>query len=332
MSVYIVPQSRVPDLLPMRECIDLMANVLRTLARGDAVLPLRSLLRTPDGNGLLGLMPAMLGEPPCMGIKVISVYFNNEAAGLDSHQGAVLLFEPEHGSLVAMIDASSITAIRTAAVSGAATRALAREDAGDLAMIGAGVQAITHLEAMLCVRKLRRVRVWSLHADKVRAFAERESKRHGIRVETMGSAREAVEGADMVCTTTGAKEPVVNGDWLAPGAHINAVGACFPNTRELDTKAVVRSRLVVDRRESALNEAGDFLIPRKEGAIGDDHIVGELGDVLLGKVPGRRSPDEITLFKSLGIAVEDLAAAHLIWSKARAGGEPAIDFGGHRIG
>ncbi|HKW15758.1 MAG TPA: ornithine cyclodeaminase family protein, partial [Candidatus Krumholzibacteria bacterium] len=303
-----------------------------TLSRGDAVLPLRSLLRTPDGTGLLGLMPAFLGTPACMGIKVISVYFNNDAAGLDSHQGAVLLFEPQHGSLVAMIDASSITGIRTAAVSGAATRALAREDAGDLALIGAGVQAITHLEAMLAVRTLRRVRVWSLHPDKVRAFAERESKRHGIHVEPVSSARAAVEGADIVCTTTGAKEPVVNGDWLAPGAHINAVGACFPNTRELDTNAVVRSRLFVDRRESALNEAGDFLIPKHEGAIGDDHIVGELGDVFLGTVPGRRSSDEITLFKSLGIAVEDLAAAHHIWRKARASGTPAIDFGGHRIG
>jgi ornithine cyclodeaminase/alanine dehydrogenase-like protein (mu-crystallin family) len=332
MSTYIVPQSRVAALLPMRECIDLMANVLRTLSRGDAVLPLRSLLRTPDGAGLLGLMPAFLGEPPCMGIKVISVFFDNEASGLDSHQGAVLLFEPEHGRLVAMIDASSITGIRTAAVSGAATRVLAREDAGDLAMIGSGVQAITHLEAMLAVRTLRRVRVWSLNPASVRLFAERESKRHGIRVEAMGSAREAVEGADIICTTTGAKDPVVKGEWLAPGAHINAVGACFPDTRELDTNAVVRSRLVVDRRESALHEAGDFLIPRKEGAIGDDHIVGELGDVFLGTVPGRRSADEITLFKSLGIAVEDLAAAHLIWSKAKAAGEPAVDFGGHRIG
>ena len=332
MSVYIIPQSRVPALLPMGECIDLMADVLRTLARGEAVLPLRSLLRTPDGAGLLGLMPAFLGTPACMGIKVISVYFNNAAAGLDTHQGAVLLFEPEHGSLVAMIDASSVTAIRTAAVSGAATRALAREDAGDVALIGAGVQAITHLEAMLAVRTLRRVRVWSLHPESVRAFAERESKRHGIHVEAVSSARAAVEGADIVCTTTGAKEPVVNGDWLAPGAHINAVGACFPDTRELDTSAVVRSRLFVDRRESALNEAGDFLIPKREGAIGDDHIVGELGDVFLGKLPGRRSPDEITLFKSLGIAVEDLAAAHLIWRKARASGTPAIDFGGHRIG
>jgi alanine dehydrogenase len=329
MSTYIVPQDRVAELLPMRECIDVMERVLSALSRGEAVLPLRSLMRTPDASGLLGLMPAFLGDPPCLGIKVISVFFDNHKVGLDSHQGAVLLFEPEHGSLVAMIDASSITGIRTAAVSGAATRVLAREDAGDLAMIGSGVQAVTHLEAMLCVRTLRRVRVYSRNAH---AFAERESKKHKIRIEVMDSAREAVEGADIICTTTSAREPVVNGDWIAPGAHINAVGACFPDTRELDTRAVVRSRLFVDRRESALNEAGDFLIPRSEGAIGDDHIVGELGDLFLGRVPGRRSADEITLFKSLGIAVEDLAAAHLIWSKARALGEKPIEFGGKRIG
>jgi ornithine cyclodeaminase len=331
MPVYIVPQSRVPELLPMRASIDLMTNVLSALSRGDAVLPLRSLLPTPDGSGLLGVMPAQLGDPPCMGLKVITVFPGNEGSDFDSHQGAVLLFEPKHGSLVAMIDASSITGIRTAAVSGAATRALSRENAGDLAIIGSGVQAITHLEAMAAVRRLRRIRVWSRNAQNARAFAERASEHHGVRVEAMASAREAVEGADIICTTTAAKEPVLHGEWLAPGAHINAVGACFPATRELDTRAVVRSRLFVDRLESAQNEAGDFLIPRREGALGDDHIVGELGDVLLGKLAGRRDPNEITLFKSLGIAVEDLAAAHHIWTRVRALGETGVDFGGHRL-
>jgi ornithine cyclodeaminase len=332
MSAYIVPQKRVAELLPMHECVDVMTNVLRTLSRGDHVLPLRSLIRTPDGSSVLGVMPAILGEPACMGIKVITYFPENAKHGFDSHQGAVLLFEPEHGSLVAIIDASSITGIRTAAASGAATRALARDDAGDLAIIGAGTQAITHLEAMMVVRKLKRVRVWDRNSDHARAFAARQSKRHGVTIEAMSSASGAVENADIVCTTTSSRDPVLNGDWIAPGAHINAVGACFPDTRELDTKAVVNSRLFVDRRESALNEAGDFLIPRSEGAIGDDHIVGELGDVFLGKVPGRQSPQDVTLFKSLGIAIEDLAAAHHIWNKAKAAGEPAVDFGGHRIG
>jgi ornithine cyclodeaminase len=216
-------------------------------------------------------------------------------------------------------------------VSGVATRSLAREDAGDLAILGSGVQATSHLSAMKTVRPLRRVRVWSRDPERARAFAERESARHGLGVEAVDSVRSTVEGADLVCTTTAAREPVLEGAWLAPGVHINAVGACFRDTRELDTAAVRGARLVVDRRESALNESGDILIPRSEGAIGDDHIVGELGEVLLGRVPGRRSPAERTLFKSLGIAIEDLAAAHHVWRKAEAlDRPPAIDFGGWR--
>jgi ornithine cyclodeaminase len=183
------------------------------------------------------------------------------------------------------------------------------------------------------VRPIRRVRVWSRSAANARAFAERESRRAGVSVEVMRDARAAVEGADLICTVTAARDPVLFGDWIAPGAHINAAGgfAADPASRELDTRAVVRARLYVDRRESTRNEAGDFLVPRKEGAIGEDHIVGEIGDVLLGRVPGRRSREEITLFKSLGIAVEDLAAAHAIVRNARKrGGGTEIDFGGRR--
>lgn len=331
MSVRIVTQSEVPALLPMGECVEVMAEALKALARGNAVLPLRTLVRLPDRPGLLGLMPAYLGAPATMGLKVVTVMPQNHGTAYDSHQGAVLIFEVEHGSLLAVVDGSSVTAIRTAAVSGVATRALAREDAGDLAILGSGVQAVSHLEAMKTVRKLRRVRVWSRAPAHARAFAGRESARGGLRIEAAVSARAAVEGADLVCTTTSSREPVLEGAWLAPGVHINAVGACFKDTRELDTAAVEGARLFVDRRESALNEAGDFLIARSEGAIGDDHIVGELGEVLLGKVPGRRAPAERTLFESLGIAVEDLAAAHHIWRKAEALDRgSAIDFGGLR--
>lgn len=331
MSVRVVTQADVPALLPMDECVEVMAEALKTLARGDAVLPLRSLMRLPDRPGLLGLMPAYLGAPAIMGLKVVSVMPQNHGTPYDSHQGAVLLFEVEHGRLLAVVDGSSVTAIRTAAVSGVATRALAREDAGDLAILGSGVQAVSHLEAMKAVRPLRRVRVWSRDAGRAREFAGRESAHHGLPIEVAQSARAAVEGADLVCTTTSSREPVIEGAWLAPGVHINAVGACFKDTRELDTAAVSGARLVVDRRESALNESGDFLIARSEGAIGDDHIVGELGEVLLGRVPGRRTPDERTLFKSLGIAIEDLAAAHHIWRKAESLDRPAaIAFGGRR--
>ncbi|MGH7730391.1 MAG: ornithine cyclodeaminase family protein [Candidatus Eiseniibacteriota bacterium] len=331
MSVRIVTQAEVERLLPMSECIEVMGEALMTLARGDAVLPLRSMVRLPDRPGLLGLMPAYLGAPRVMGLKVVTVMPGNHGTEYDSHQGAVLIFEVEHGSPLAVIDGTSITAIRTAAVSGVATRALAREDAGDLAILGSGVQAASHLEAMKAVRALRRVRVWSRDPHHARAFAERESARHGLPVEAAGSPSAAVEGADLVCTTTSSRQPVLEGAWLAPGTHVNAVGACTRDARELDTAAVAGARLYVDRRESALNEAGDFLIARSEGAIGDDHIVGELGDLLIGRLPGRRSPAERTLFESLGIAVEDLAAAHHIWRKAeREGRGIAVELGGRR--
>ena len=316
----------------MTECVDVMAEALLALANGDAVLPLRSMVWMPDRSGLLGLMPAYLGAPRTLGLKVISYLPGNHGGDRDSHQGAVLLFDTRSGTLLAMIDASSITAIRTAAVSGLATRLLALEDAGDLALLGSGVQASTHLDAMRAVRKLRRVRVCGLSLSRAQAFARHHERTLGLPIEAVATAKEAMLGADLICTTTPSPEPVLFGDWIAAGAHINAVGACFATARELDTAAVVRSRLYVDRRESALAEAGDFLIPRSEGAIGDDHIVGELGEILAGRVSARCSPDEITLFKSLGIAIEDLAAAHHIHARARALGKGiAVDFGGRRI-
>lgn len=331
MKTIVITQAQVPALLPMNECVDLMAEVLKSTSRGDTVLPLRSMMRLPGRPDLLGLMPGYLSDPPVMGLKVVSVFPGNHGTEFDSHQGVVLLFEVEHGALLAVIDATSITAIRTAAASGAATRLLAREDASDLAILGSGVQARTHLEAMRAVRPLRRVRVWSRDSSNARAFAARESRGAGVKAEAMGTAREAVEGADLICTTTASRDPVLQGDWIRAGAHINAAGACFPTARELDTRAVARSRLYVDRRESTLAEAGDFVIPRNEGAIGEDHIVGEVGEALLGRVPGRRGNDEITLFKSLGIAVEDLAAAHHVYRAAlERGAGTAIEFGGRR--
>jgi ornithine cyclodeaminase len=331
MSVRILTGDDVARLLPMRECVDVMASALEATSRGDAVLPLRQVTWQPDSSGLLGVMPAYLGQPRCIGLKAITVTPANHGTELDAHQGAVLLFEAERGRLVAMMDATAITRIRTAAVSGVATRALAREDARDLAILGSGVQASSHLEAMLCVRPIRRARAWSRNAERARDFARRETERHGIEVVATRTAAEAVEGADVVCTTTSAREPVLQGEWLAPGAHVNAVGACLPAARELDTAAVVRSRLYVDRRESAFAEAGDVIIPLREGAITEEHVVGELGDVLLGRVAGRRTADEITLFESLGIAVEDLAAAHHVHRRAaETGAGIVVDLGGRR--
>jgi alanine dehydrogenase len=331
--MLIITDKQVEQLLPMGECIETMSDALKTVARGRAVLPLRQIMWLPDKSGALAAMPSYLEEPASLGIKVITVFQKNLGTKYDSHQGAVLLFEAEHGVLQAIIDASSVTAIRTAAVSGVATRALARAEAGDLCLMGSGAQAMTHLEAMKSVRTLRRVRVWSRSFDNAKAFAAKALAKHGIAVEAVASARDAVRDADIICTTTSSRAPVLLGEWIAPGAHINAVGSSVPVARELDTAAVVNASLFVDRRESTLNEAGDYLIPLNEGAIDASHIRAELGDVLTGAHDGRSTGSEITLFKSLGIAIEDLASAHLIHRKAlELGIGTSIELGGLRDG
>jgi ornithine cyclodeaminase len=316
----------------MGECIEVMARALATLAQGEAIAPLRPVLWLPERVGALGMMPGFVGgDMKAMGVKVVSVFPGNHGTEYDSHQGTVLLFETEHGRLLAMMDATEITAIRTAATSGVATRLLARGEANDLALLGSGVQAKSHLAAMLAVRDIQRVRVWSRNADHARHFAQAQAKKHGINVEVSGSVAEAVAGADIICTTTAAPEPILQGEWLEPGVHINAVGSSVAFARELDTDAMVKSRLYVDRRESTVNEAGDFLFPQKEGAIDESHIVGEIGEILMGKVAGRQTDSEITLFKSLGLAVEDVASAYHIYKKATVTGRGTwVELGGER--
>jgi len=288
--------------------------------RASPASPLRTVVPVPaEMPSALAAMPAVLADPPAMGVKIISVFPANHGTGIESHQGFVILFEGEHGSPVALIDAIAITAIRTAAVSGLATRLLAHEDAGDLAILGSGTQARSHLAAMQAVRPLRRIRAWSPHRERLDAFVQ-EVGEEGTRVEAAESAQAAVDGADIICTVTASATPVVEGAWLSAGAHINAVGSSLAANRELDTEAVRRARLFVDRRESALNEAGDFLIPLREGAIGEDHIVAEIGEIAAGMAQGRGGSDEITLFKSLGLAIEDLASARWIHQQAVASG------------
>src|SRR5262252_7127005 len=287
----------------MKECIEVMARAFAALARGEATLPQRQIVWLPEKTGALGLMPAHLSALGAIGVKAVTFFPRNEGTEIDSHQGAVLLFESGRGRLLAVIDATSVTAVRTAAVSGLATRLLAREDAGDLALIGSGVQARTHLEAMMAVRTLRRVRVACKTEERARAFAEREGKRHGISIEPCASVRDAVSGADLVCTVTSSREPVVLGEWLSPGVHVNSVGSSVASARELDSAAIARSRFFVDHRESALAEAGDFLLARKEGAVADSHILGDLGELVTGQVQGRTSADAVTVFKSVGLAI-----------------------------
>jgi alanine dehydrogenase len=308
-QVIVVPAEAVAALLPMDRCIELMATALAGLAKGEALNPLRVGYQLPSGHGLVVSMPGALGDPPVFGAKLLSVFPGNRSIGLESHQGVIVLFEGHHGRVRAIVDASSITAIRTAAVSGLATRLLAREDASELAILGAGTQAQTHLEAMLAVRTIRRAKVWSPTPERLQAFVAGARERHGIEVEAGASAQEAVEGAGIVCTVTAAREPVLHGSDLAAGMHINAVGSSVPTAREVDSEVIARSRLFVDRRESALNESGDLLGAIRDGEVEERHVVAELGEVVVGTAQGRGSADEITLFESLGLAVEDLAAA-----------------------
>ncbi len=315
-QVLIINHLEVPQLLPMDECVEIMAETLESLARDEAIQPLRSIMWLPERKGALVTMPGYLSRIDTVGLKVITYFAGNRGTNLDTHQGAVMLFDAHDGRLLALVDATEITAIRTAAVSAVATRLLAREEVERLAVLGSGTQAHTHLEAMLVARPFRDVQVWSRTLENAQTFARRESERHGIPVKAVSSAREAVSDAHVICTTTSAIEPVLLGEWLEPGMHINAVGSSSPFARELDTAAVVRSRLFVDRRESALNEAGDFLFPKKEGAVDDDHIRGEIGEILAAKVDGRTSDREITLFKAIGLAVEDVASTRHVYHKA----------------
>ncbi len=312
----ILNEAQVNELLPMRACIDLMATALAGLSRGDAQVPLRSVMRLPEGYDVLALMPGHAGEPEVLGAKIITVFPGNQSRGLDAHQGAVLLFHPHDGRLLALLDASSITAIRTAAASGLATRLLARPEAATLALLGSSVQARTHLEAMALVRELKKVRVWSRTPAHAAAFVAWARSTHGIEVTACGSAEEAVRGADIVCTVTASRDPVLEGAWLEPGTHVNAVGASQPDARELGSDAVARSHLFADRRESLTHESADYLVPLREGRLDPDEPIAELGEVVLGTAAGRRDADEVTLFKSLGLAIEDLAAARFILERA----------------
>lgn len=306
----------VYDMLPMRDCIRIMAEALAALAEGRAHLPLRSVMSIPDGRGVLAMMPGfMWGDgrsDAALGFKAVSVFPGNAERGVDTHQGTVALLDPDTGELRAVMDGGAITAIRTAAVSGVATDRLARKDAATAAILGAGVQARTHLEALAAVRQLQGVRVWSRRPERAREFVALQRSKYRFPVEAVPTAEAAVREADIVATVTASPEPVVSRSWVKPGVHINAVGSSTPAARELDTATVAAARVFVDSRESAMAEAGDLLIPIQEGAITADHIVAELGEVVAGKQPGRRSPEEITLFKSLGLAIEDVVAAGFV--------------------
>lgn len=297
MKLLILNEHEVTELLTMRECIAVMEDALAALARGEVHNPLRQAVRAPGANGLLGLMPAWRsGGTPYYALKEVCVFPDNPKRGLDTHLGAVILHSGETGEPLAVMNAAAITTIRTAAVSAVATKLLAREDASVLALLGTGVQAKSHRESIPLVRDVKEIRMCG----------------------RSGNAEETVRGADIIVTATNSREPVLRREWISPGTHINAVGSSIAAARELDGATVAAASLFVDRRESTLNESGDYLFARVEGAIsGPEHIRAELGEILTGAAQGRTSPDEITLFKSLGLAIEDLASAAFLYEKAQ---------------
>ena len=313
----ILTEDDIRSVLTMSGLIDTMERVLIEYSTGRAQQPLRTVLEVGSQKAFFALMPAFIPASAALGTKLVTVYGSNAELGLPTHLATIVMLDAETGAPAAFLDGRFITEARTAAVSAVSTRLLARSDAGVLAIVGSGVQARSHLEAIANVRTLREVRVWSPNADHRARFVE-EVREHvkPANVSATSSAEAAVAGADIIVLATSSRTAVIRSDWVSDGTHICAVGACRPDQREMDGALVARSRLFVDSRAGALAEAGDIVLAIKEGLIQPGHIQGELGEVAAGLVAGRHDPREVTLFKSLGMAVEDVAAAHLACKEA----------------
>ena len=324
MSLLVLAGHHVHDLLPYDECADVMRRALADLASGVIQQPLRTMVRPEGAAGVMALMPAY-ARGTAYGLKAICVTPGNPALGKDSHQGGVLLFAADTGEPLALVNASAVTEIRTAATSAVATGLLARPGAAELAIIGTGVQAQAHARALAATRPLTGIRIAGRDPARARQVAAALAAELGLPVSAHAAARDAIEGADIVVTATTSPEPVLSRAWLAAGAHVNAVGAYTPSTREIDTATMAEAALFADSRESVQGEAGDYLLARQEGV--DNPVRAELGELLTGAAPGRADDDEITLFESLGLAAEDLAAACYLYEKAtRLGVGTAADF------
>ncbi|MBI3976575.1 MAG: ornithine cyclodeaminase family protein [Chloroflexi bacterium] len=311
--MLIISREELRDLLTMEDCIAALERVHVEFSRGQVIMPVRTGVRNPERGRGLALMPAILTDTDVMGMKLSFRSRSEEGRPLSA--GLVLMFDAPTGLLAAM-DSVYITAVRTAAASAMATRHLAREDAHVLAILGAGLQGRTHLWAMKAVRPIEQVRVYSrTRASSERYKAEMEAE-HGVPVAVCDTAEQAVRGADLICTTSLAKTPIVEGKWLKPGAHVNGVGSFSLDSREIDSDAIALATVFVDSMEAVHKEAGDIMIPVQEGRITIEHVAGEIGEVVAGTKPGRTSPDEVTIYKSLGVGIQDVAAAHLVVQKA----------------
>ena len=314
-EMLVIGADLVRRLLPMSECIALMQRAFRAASDGSSVQGLRGITPVPGvAGGVLGVMPGGMMSPACFGVKVISVLHGRAA---QSHQGGVLLFSAEDFAPLALLHAGEITAIRTAAASAVATRTLARPDARVLAILGTGEQAATHLRALVLQRRWDEIRVWGRSFEKGRHFAGTMRDAAGCSLRAVASVADAVAGAGVVCAVTNSATPIFTADMLAPGMHLNLVGASIPGTREVDGATMAAGRVFVDNEAMARTASGDFMLALAEGAIQADHIRGEMGDVLLGRVPGRVGSEDITIFKSLGMPVEDLVAADHIYAAAK---------------
>jgi ornithine cyclodeaminase len=283
-------------------------------SRGKTRQLLRSIIPLADGR-MFGVMPGAMGARAPFGAKLISVFPENFAKGIQSHQGLVIVFDPENGAPVCVVHAGEITAIRTAAASAVATDALARKNASRMAILGYGEQAATHARAISKVRKLQSIKIWGRSPERARTLAEQLQTELAIPVSSAGHVQEAVAEADIICTVTSASEPILKGAWVRAGTHVNLVGSSHAGPVEVDNDLVVHSRFIADSREGVLAQGAEFLRAKAAGLIGDDHIVAEIGQVLAGEIEGRRSPEEITVYKSLGHVVQDLSTAWALYSQ-----------------
>jgi ornithine cyclodeaminase/alanine dehydrogenase-like protein (mu-crystallin family) len=316
----LLSEADVRALVTMDDLIETMGLALADFSARAVTQPVRTVLEVGDRKSFYGVMPAWMPSRPALGTKLVTVFEANAERGMPTHLATIVLLDPETGGLLALLDGRYITEARTAAVSALSVRHLARENARTLAIIGSGVQARSHLEAISRVRDLSDIRVWSPNRARVETFVSEMRPHVTARVSAASNAQDATADADIVALVTSAREPVVRSEWIADGAHVCAVGACRPTQREMEAALVARGDLFVDSRDAALVEAGDIVLAMKDGAIGAGHIKAELGDVVSGKAAGRRGQYRVTIFKSLGLAVEDVAAAHLAYERARAGG------------
>lgn len=312
----VIQREEVATRLTYDICIPLVREAMIAFSRGETRQHLRSIIPLAQGH-LFGIMPGAMSDSGVFGAKLISIYPENFAKGLQSHQGVVVLFEPEGGAPVCVVDAGEITAIRTAAASAVATEVLARPDASRMAILGYGEQAATHARALLKVRPIKAVKVWGRVQERADSFCQRMRAELGIAFSSATDVEAAVSDADIICTVTSAQEPVLKGAWVRAGTHINLVGSSRAGPVEVDSELVVRSRFIADSREGVLNQGAEFLRAKAAGLVGDDHVVAEIGQVLAGEIIGRRSDQDITVYKSLGHVVQDLASAWALYRGLR---------------